>query len=192
MTFLEKLKEDRPYMTEENIVETIGSYCPDAFGYEENTHCTNETGLKAECRGCWNREMPNTEPKEEPSCDDVKNAYEQGLNDAWDLLRNAYDMKPFEVAETFGSSIDTFYDVIRLKPQEAFAKLKGYEEATKIEVGDVVDNEGRIFVVTHIHEDRFLYGILKDGDTYNSAHIDNCKKTGKHIDIQSVLEQIGE
>lgn len=63
MTYLEKLKQDNPNMTEEELDEIVGEDCPDSFGYEDNTTCTNETGIKDECRGCWNRQMLGAEPK---------------------------------------------------------------------------------------------------------------------------------
>ena len=179
-------------MTEENIVETIGSYCPDAFGYECNTHCTNETGLKAECRGCWNREMPNTEPKEEPSCDDVKNAYEQGLNDAWELVNKLHAMTSSELVRAYRFSKPE-YVLNKFTYEEALAKLKAYEEAQKIEVGDVLKykDEECYSIVLKVNESGSLYLLFTDGSAGVHPR-EGHKKTGKHIDIQSILAQIGE
>ena len=79
-------------------------------------------------------------------------------------------------------------------PQEAIAKLKEYEDAqNKIEVGDVVilSNGNTKAVVTFIYEDKCIYGISTTGELVADVNIKDCKKTGKHIDISSILEQIG-
>lgn len=129
--------------------------------------------------------------------DELKQAeYNKGLNDAWELARKIADIVlPSERAEIFGYVVNgiTVVDILRdFTPQEALAKLKAYEDS-KIEVGDVVkDEEGWEYVVTNIYKDR-------DSCRYNG--VTSCgkwtgcyepTKTGKHIDIKSILKQIGE
>lgn len=61
----------------------------------------------------------------------------------------------------------------------------------EIKVGDVVKVEnGYEFVVTLISGGTHLFGITAKGDTYTAVHISKCTKTGKHIDIQSILNRI--
>lgn len=54
MTFREKLEQDYP---DRDIKHSIDYMCPYDFGYEECKKCDGE------CEVCWNREMPEPEPK---------------------------------------------------------------------------------------------------------------------------------
>lgn len=56
-------------------------------------------------------------------------------------------------------------------------------------MGDVVELDGHVFVVNAIRPDSVL-GFDALGEFYEAEN-DKCKKTGKHIDIQSILKQIG-
>lgn len=164
------------------------------------------------CENCWNREMPNetlakivplpmtpiTEPKKEVDAADYieiytdghKKGYEEGLNDAWELAKKFFaDMKESELEEIFGKHW-SFPGIMELTPQEAIAKMKAYEEQSKIEVGDVVLIYGEEAVVTRIVDGHanILFG---DGVTNNMPLKDLVgDKTGKHIDIKSFLEQL--
>lgn len=82
-----------------------------------------------------------------------------------------------------------------MTPIEAMAKLEAYEKerAERVKVGDVVKIIGTEaeYVVTKIdthHCVNYFGGIDKSGKWFIQS---NVKKTGKHIDIQSALEQIG-
>lgn len=142
--------------------------------------------------------LNNTEPQVAITKDDLELEYSKGLNDAWELVK-----KIVLKAEKGGLNYNDFKNIFgvgdyvsvleEFTPQEALAKLKAYEEAQKIEVGDVVKVEkGVEFIVTLISDDSHLFGITATGDTYTAIPIKHCKKTGKHIDIQSILEQIRE
>lgn len=116
-------------------------------------------------------------------------SYNKGLNDAWELARRIYEFTCDELEEIFGVKYG-FHDLIsKYTPQEALAKLKAYEDS-KIEVGDVVQFEKQFGVVTKCG-DMFLAGVREDGIMF-SWHKKDCKNTGKHIDITSILEQISE
>ena len=133
---------------------------------------------------------------------DVEEAYNKGLEDAWELIKKitvndyrkgGYDSE--EVQRIFGTE-NLFYILKHHTPQEALAKLEAYEkEQTEIKVGDVVQtHNAREYVVIatseelptnqpllrNLHDNSVCFGTNKD-----------LIKTGKHIDIQSVLEQIG-
>ena len=128
--------------------------------------------------------------------DDTTEAYNKGLNDAWEFVR-----KLTTLVGDGGMSAQEWELIYKMKtdriideytPQEAIAKLEAYEK--KVEVGDVVRLKGsdKEYVVTTIDEDRcseIYCGVSKDGRWFSQC---NVEKTGKHIDIQSVLEQIGE
>ena len=60
----------------------------------------------------------------------------------------------------------------------------------KIEVGDeVIDKEGDKTIVTNIHGDLFD-GLCSDGSTMTDLFLDDNRKTGRHFDIASILEEM--
>ena len=138
--------------------------------------------------------MSNTNRDIEDCRSTLERYYEKGLEDAWKLANNIADtLTTSERAEIFGYVINgiTVMDILRdFSPQEALAKLEAYEKEHEIKVGDIVYNDDTMEegVVTHIDNDEvfMLYDDGSCGNTYG-----NLTKTGKHIDIQSVLKQIG-
>ena len=125
----------------------------------------------------------------------MEKTYIDGLNDAWELANKLVQNKMNILGDELGKIFDghMFLEDIfdNFTPQEALSKLKAYEEA-QIEVGDVVlaCNEVPI-VVTNI-SNNMIFGVDTFGLTSARLLFSDCKKTGKHIDIQSILEQIGE
>lgn len=120
--------------------------------------------------------------------------YIQGLSDAWELARKIlmkeYGYTAQQIYDIFG---DGAHQTIRnLTPQEALAKIEAYEGEQEIKVGDVVKRaeNGCNGVVTSIHTHE-SYVMWEDGSTclWKTKHL---KKTGKHIDIEGLLRQIGE
>ena len=123
--------------------------------------------------------------------------YEQGLADAWELARKIYDMKCDTVEEIFGAR-GGFYGVIDgLSCEEALAKIEVYEkEKSEIKVGDVVEF---YYETEEPKEKGVVTWVLENGVAvvWVSGETEHCKKTeltktGKHIDIESLLRQIGE
>lgn len=199
MTYKEKLEQEHPEMLSKNYDGGCKD-CPHDYGYCENPPI--EFCRRTTCEECWNREMPNTESKDEADCDDVKAAYEQGLSDAWEMARKIIGILDKDNHSFDASKLRAIYgtsdilEIFKLTYQEALAELKAYEDS-RIEVGDVV-------VWTDFADDTFNGVVLDFKDntddevvvfTENSCvdvwKIAECKKTGKHIDIQSLLEQIG-
>lgn len=147
-------------------------------------------------------DMSNVEtiPQEEV----MKSAYEQGLNDAWELAKKVVrSPKLVENAQIFlGKNIvgiereSLLIQFFELTPQEALAKLKAYEEAQNIKRGDVVKciyKEMHSYGV-YLGEDETDYWIIEpsyDVPQSISKEKYKLKKTGKHINIQQILEQIG-
>ena len=129
-------------------------------------------------------------------------ALNDGRNEAWELARKIADiLTTQERADIFGfvRCGITVGDILRnMDCQEALAKLEAYEkEQAEIKVGDeitVVGNAIKGYVIDESKECEDCYVVLitnyKDLRTaiYNKSVI---QKTGKHIDIQSVLAQIG-
>ena len=117
--------------------------------------------------------------------------YNKGLNDAWELAKKLWHNTPRKNDDIYG--IEYYIDITNeYTPQEALAKLEAYEKEQVFNVGDVVIgiNDGVKGVVVKVKEDT-IYILFRDGSA--GEHKKRAvKKTGKHIDIQKILEQIGE
>lgn len=122
--------------------------------------------------------------------------YEDGLQDAWELARDLEKMRQKDLLQILGY---TYWDVLaKLTPQEALAKLEAYEESQKIKVGDVVEySDSKVEIWITFANGDLLNGIKvssdewgRRGSTYSGIYVKDCKKTGKHIDIAGLLEQI--
>ena len=190
MTFLEKAIEiDKIRGKKQTRTEILDTLCPSDYGFEiVNDDCDGE------CEDCCNREMPDTEAKEDEPLkdftDDLLNTgYNKGASDVWEFIKKWCDMTHIECVDAFGnSSLRLTLD--RYSPSEALAKLKAYEEAqSKIEVGDVIKTPIGNAVVTKVSDDEYI-GIVSSGEYVRVGGF--VAKTGKHINLDSVLEQIGE
>lgn len=191
MTFLEKAKND--LKDEEFSGDGLPCKCPCKYGYEKEYSCSG-----VECEDCWNREMPNTEPQVAITKDDLELEYSKGLNDAWELAKKLWYLGNQKCKEIFGHEFSI--DIIeQFTPQEALAKMKAYEEAKKIEVGDIIfcfsdcdeswrENKEHYGVLLEIVNDIYTV-LMKNGDVSEFTK-NSLEKTGKHIDIQSILKQI--
>ncbi len=129
--------------------------------------------------------------------DELKQAeYNKGLEDAWELAKKIYDMKCDNIEEILGVR-GGFYGVIDgLSCEEALAKIEAYEREKEIKVGDEVKHDiverADMFVVTSISKG-MIRGVDKNGVTHSFTFPNQyIKKTGKHIDIEGLLRQIGE
>ena len=128
---------------------------------------------------------------------EIEEAYNKGLNDAWELAKKIVlpdkdgGMKISEIKNVFKINHVDVNDILRnFTPQEALAKLEAYEkEQAEIKVGDVVEVNGCKFLVTTVANDHIN---LIDSKGITTSTTSTCKKTGKHIDIQPILEQIRE
>lgn len=60
MTFLEKYMKDRRWqsLSEAAMRRITASYCPSEFGYEPNSRGLCREADEADCKECWQREMP--------------------------------------------------------------------------------------------------------------------------------------
>ena len=73
-------------------------------------------------------------------------------------------------------------------------KNKWTAKSDKIEVGDEVNWIGDCFIVTRIFQPHNMKeqcdGIDDDGCVYHDVVMDDLEKTGRHFDIQNILEAI--
>ena len=139
---------------------------------------------------CKIKYMPKVEPDD--TTEACNKGLEDGRNEVWELADKLNNMPMQDIIDIYGFDVDRCSVYSKITPQEALAKLEAYEK--KIEVGDVVRLKGsdKEYVVTAIDEDRcseIYCGVSKDGRWFSQC---NVEKTGKHIDVQSVLQQIGE
>ena len=128
-------------------------------------------------------------------------AYQRGLDDAWEAVRKilmlesdgGYSWK--EMKSIFGTdSASEIY--VHHTAAEAINKIKAYEEKQndEIEVGDTVDLKDAVSdkgdgIVTKIVNNDYCYIVWYDGSGGAWAK-DMLFKTGKHIDIASILEDM--
>ena len=124
--------------------------------------------------------------------DDIVPVPDMTAEEAWKILskillypaNGGYSAK--ELEEIFGRTEHLW----ELTPQEAKAKIEALEAAKEIKVGDVVERDGDIGVVTNIFEDGFSNVLLENGET-RLYQLIRLKKTGRRIDIDGLLKQIG-
>ena len=114
---------------------------------------------------------------------DYETARERGQNEAWEAARKVYEK---HIAKSvFGTMYisNVFRD---FTAQEAIRKIKEYED--RIAVGDEVKKDGIAFVVTG-EIDHCYYGFNAEGN-FVSVLKENAVKTGKHYDIQAILDDM--
>lgn len=123
-------------------------------------------------------------------------AFNQGAEAAWELARKivcfewngGYTLK--ELLDIFQA--DSSPKILNEHTyHEAAAKVAEWErQKEEIKVGDVVSREGLYGVVKSVSDD-WLNGITASGISFQWLKR-KCTKTGRHIDIDSFLKQIGE
>lgn len=123
--------------------------------------------------------------------------FNQGAEAAWELARKINDMDIYDTEEIFieagafhlGNVLENY------TYPEAAAKVTEWEKAKEeIKRGDIIKNKNNTsskFCVTDIDDDGILYGVGRDGATYSYEDPEYWEKTGRHIDIDSFLKQIG-
>lgn len=119
-------------------------------------------------------------------------AYQVGMDKAWelaeDVIYNRGNVLDILDCATAGAAFDKY------SARQALDILEEYEckQKDRIEVGDEVEWDGDCFIVTKIFQPRNMKeqcdGIDDDGSAYHDILMEDLKKTGKHYDIQSILE----
>ena len=123
--------------------------------------------------------------------DKIVKTYADGLNDAWELAKKMARMEFSDLKKIFGH--DYFPSLlVNYTYEEALAKIEAYEKEKSVCVGDVViDNDGvKACVLEQTTTDHFF--VFTETGSVEDWSENTFKKTGKHIDIESLLKQIGE
>lgn len=126
----------------------------------------------------------------EESEDEKNKTYEDGLNEAWELVREII-YKPDKRRKVFG--VDVVSAIIKnFSASEAIDAVKRYEE---LKVGDeVIDKYGWKRVVTKTHNSGEITTMDYNGDFYEYCKktvMSDFKKTGRHFSqIEEILKQL--
>ena len=114
--------------------------------------------------------------------------YEDGLMNAWELMKTLADMNIETVHEIFG---DSFYNVLhKYSPKKALEKYLQYEEEKIFHVGDKVLCGGIAAVVVCIHNQNVVDILFSDGSAHENVSTAGLKKTGDKIDLTELFEKI--
>ena len=139
----------------------------------------------------WDGEYSITSFVKDKALHPTDEAYNKGLNDAWNLAK-----KIVLPEHKGGYTTDEFIDIFGkntymsamsdFTPQEALVKVKAYEkEHDEIKVGDVVRSKGCSVegIVTKVYEIK-IYRLFKDGscDSISTKAKEDLVKTGRHFD----------
>ena len=128
--------------------------------------------------------------------EEYNQAFNQRAEAAWELARkiilnNGYSVH--DLYEIFDSH-DSYHALENYTYKEAAERIAEWEKTKEeVKVGDVLEN---IYiskvkcVVTNLYPDNMAYSIFGDG-TAGMHELNNFKKTGRHIDIDGFLKQIG-
>ena len=121
-----------------------------------------------------------------------------GQNEAWELVRKIFDMETNDIEDIFikedawnlGTVLNNY------TYQEAAAKVAEWEKIKEIKVGDILEDrdEGNKVIVTSL-KGRVICLLWDDGrigTTYVELAKGIFRNTGRHIDIDNFLKQIGE
>lgn len=124
---------------------------------------------------------------------DYNSGYEDGLRDAWECVRHILRMEWKDRHEAFNDPSLSLYEMLgHMTPDEAITKLKEYEAMqAEIKVGDEVIDIGDKGVVTYTDNSINVCDVLwYDGSVSEEFEKKILRKTGRHYDIDGILEQL--
>ena len=124
--------------------------------------------------------------------------YVDGLSDAWELAKKILYGIDKQLIEIFELSVEpAFFDLTHKRaiindhtPEEALAKIEAYEKENEIKPTDIVEYNGKNWVVTEVYKGEYSIWNGK-----NVVHTKNVKKVGTVESIkplEELLRQIGE
>lgn len=134
-------------------------------------------------------------PLEEIAKKEMEAVRNAGREEVWELAKFLHITRFGELEKIFDIPEDESHPILWIFSQNVHDVLNKYnawkKSENEIKIGDVVKHKnGRIGVVTY-KNDLILRGILDDSTTFDWFIVD-CTKTGKHIEIESVIQQIKE
>lgn len=118
------------------------------------------------------------------------NDYNKGLEDAFELLKEIYNINAKDIQERFDVN-SGFYGVIkRLTIHEIKEKFEKWQKQKCIGVGDVVEYEDVIGVVLDLHDD--CIEIFDENGCAYLVNITEAKKTNESLkdDVDTLLKKL--
>ena len=115
-------------------------------------------------------------------------ASEMSADEAWEIAKKFNSLSGDALIEIFDTD-DIPYILDNLTFWNIKEKIEEWE-SNKIEVGDFVEFEGRALLVTSILGE-YCCGIDMNGIVYSEKK-KYTKKTGRHINIDKILKEIGD
>lgn len=124
--------------------------------------------------------------------DNAHEAYQKGLEDAWEAAIKVVALSTVDRRKVFGS--EYMYSILENHTaSEAIEKIRAYEQEQdgEIKVGDEVINQNKTAVVTEI-TNRYTRIMYSDGSGY-ALFAKGLTKTGRHFhEIAEVLAKMKE
>lgn len=127
------------------------------------------------------------------------NEYQRGLDNAWEAAKKIALMDT-ETSENVTGYFGLFRIMENLTPMQAIEKLKAYEEKQKAEdeirVGDIVErylNDKLDSTGIYLGEDDgYWFCLFWTGTVFSTFTYpkNQFKKTGRHVDIDKILEEM--
>jgi hypothetical protein len=147
------------------------------------------------------------ETKEKESMKNKEKTYKQGLEEAWEIARKVVgdtkhqdEYSSIDLNRIFGTDRRSRSHLLEDFPSihEVKEKIAAYEaEQAKPKLGDVV-NIDDVGLFLFLGENNTYYFALDPDDEDNEPHkfvkkyVEKIEKTGKHFDIQSMLDELKE
>ena len=131
--------------------------------------------------------------------EDIITVQEMNAEEAWEIAKKLFaDYSNAELDEIFGKGW-SFPKLMELTPQEAKAKIEEWEAENEIKVGDEVEHKEypsrdsfKFFVTKLDKKENVITGFSGfDGGVFCRRDITKYQKTGRHVNIDGLLKQIG-
>ena len=144
---------------------------------------------------CPYKMLPDGGGWSESALDELSRPDDMTAEEAWEIAKKITCPKTFggfsaDDAENIFGTFSNFDIMSRFTPQQVKAKIEAWEAERDIKVGDIVkggvDQPGIVAFIDGLE----VTVMWLDGSC-SEKHKNDIKKTGKHIDIQELLEQIG-
>lgn len=141
---------------------------------------------------CPYKMLPDGGEWSEAALDNLRRPDDMTVEEAWEIAKKIFlypkdgGFNATELEEIFGRTEHLW----ELPPQEVKAKIEAWEAEKKIKVGDVVKTKESTKAVV-IETYRQYIDVWTESGYVEKWHKDKAIKTGKQINIQGLLEQIG-